>query len=323
MATGEVFAFNTGDKKKLKSRSSLKDSKLLLGADRFLQIFQMLLEKRTRRFILNPGLSIVIMSIVVFCAVFAPQIAPHDPNKGNLEQQFLVPAWMPGGSSEHLLGTDYFGRDVFSRLLYGARVSITVAASAILISACFGTLLGLISGYSGGVTDTIIMRITDSMWSMPWLVIAIVLAAAFGASLINTIFVLGFFGWPMYARQIRALSLVIKEQDYIALARVAGASAPRMLIKHFVPNIIPTFLVLATLDIGNVILAEATLSFLGLGVPPPTASWGSMSAEGQGYIATLWWLPLFPGLAIFITVMVANILGDWFRDYLDPKLRQL
>jgi peptide/nickel transport system permease protein len=167
------------------------------------------------------------------------------------------------------------------------------------------------------------MRIADGMWSMPWLVVAIVIAAALGASLRNTIFILAFFGWPIYARQMRASSLVIKEQDYIALARVAGASTSRMIFKHFLPNIIPTFLVLATLDIGNIIMAEAMLSFLGVGVPPPTASWGSMAADGQGYIATAWWLALFPGLAIFITVMAANIWGDWLRDWLDPQLRQL
>jgi peptide/nickel transport system permease protein len=286
-------------------------------------IFQRLFEKRTRRSIINPGISILILIIVVLCALFAPEIAPHAPNKGNLEQQFIVPAWMSGGSGDHLLGTDYFGRDVFSRLIYGARVSILVSASAILISGCFGTLIGLASGYYGGFIDTILMRITDSMWSIPWLVIAIVVAVSLGASMRNTIFVLAFFGWPIYARQIRALSLVIKEHDYVALAKVAGASTLRILTKHFVPNIIPTFLVLATLDVGNIILAEATLSFLGVGVPPPTPSWGSMCSAGQGYIATLWWLPLFPGIAIFITVMAANILGDWVRDYLDPKLRQL
>ncbi|MFH0727291.1 MAG: ABC transporter permease [Pseudomonadota bacterium] len=321
MVIEEAIASNRREiKTKVKRRPRLQGFKMLLKSA---NLFQKLLEKRTRRFVLNPGISMLILSMVVLCAIFAPQIAPHDPNMSKLEQQFIVPAWMPGGSSDHLLGTDYFGRDVLSRLIYGTRVSILVAASAILISACFGTLLGLISGYYGGFADTIIMRITDSMWSIPWLVVAIVIAVSLGASLQNTIFVLAFFGWPMYARQIRAISLVIKERDYVALARVAGASTFRMLSKHFVPNIIPTFLVLATLDVGNIILAEATLSFLGVGVPPPTASWGSMCSEGQGYIATLWWLPLFPGIAIFITVMAANILGDWVRDYLDPKLRQL
>ena len=260
---------------------------------------------------------------MVACAIFAPQIAPHDPNTGSLSDQFTAPVWEAGGSTNHLLGTDYFGRDVFSRIIYGARVSILVATCAILLSALFGTLLGLISGYFGGFLDSFIMRLTDGMWSIPWLVVAIVIAVALGASLTNTVFILAFFGWPMYARQVRALSLVIKEQDYIALAKVAGAPAARVIVRHFIPNIVPTFLVLATLDIGNVILAEATLSFLGVGVPPPTASWGSMAAEGQGYLATQWWLALFPGIAILLTVMAANVFGDWLRDYLDPKLRQL
>lgn len=273
--------------------------------------------------ILNPGIPIFLLGAILISAVFASKIAPHDPNAGNLLDQFLPPAWQAGGSPDHLLGTDYFGRDVLSRLIYGARVSILVAAAAIFISALFGTFLGLISGYSGGWLDAVLMRLTDGMWSIPWLVVAIVMAVALGASLLNTVIILAFFGWPMYSRQVRALSLVIKQQDYVSLAKVAGASRSRMLRRHFLPNIVPLFLVLATLDIGNIILAEATLSFLGVGVPPPTASWGSMAAEGQGYIATKWWLALLPGIAIFITVMAANVFGDWLRDYLDPKLRQL
>jgi peptide/nickel transport system permease protein len=287
------------------------------------QLGHRLVDRHQSRLILNPGIPLFILALVVACAIFAPQIAPHHPNAGNLMDQFKVPVWQPGGSSDYLLGTDYYGRDVFSRLVYGARVSILVAAGAILISALFGTLLGLIAGYFGGFLDSFIMRLTDGMWSIPWLVVAIVIAVALGASLRNTVFILAFFGWPMYARQVRALALVIREQDYVALAKVAGASAPRTLRRHFIPNIVPTFLVLATLDIGNIILAEATLSFLGVGVPPPTASWGSMAADGQGYLSTQWWLALAPGLAILMTVMAANVFGDWLRDYLDPKLRQL
>lgn len=282
-----------------------------------------LVGSRWARLIPNPGIPIVLLGGILICAIFAPQIAPYDPNTGNLMDQFLPPAWHAGGSPDHLFGTDYFGRDVLSRLIFGARVSILVATSAILISALFGTFLGLISGHSGGTLDAVIMRLTDGMWSIPWLVVAIVMAVALGASLLNTVLILAFFGWPMYSRQVRALSLVIKQQDYVALAKVTGASKPRMIRRHFIPNIVPLFLVLVTLDIGNIILAEATLSFLGVGVPPPTASWGSMAAEGQGYIATKWWLALLPGIAIFITVMAANVFGDWLRDYLDPKLRQL
>lgn len=291
--------------------------------ERVTDLRQKLTEVRTWRLILNPGVAIMILAVVVACAMFAPQIAPHNPNSGSLMDQFIDPVWSPDGDTDNLLGTDYFGRDVLSRLIYGARVSILVATCAILLSALFGTLLGLIAGYFGRFLDAFIMRLTDGMWSIPWLVVAIVIAVALGASLANTVFILAFFGWPMYARQVRALSLVIKEQDYISLAKVAGAPAPRVIVRHFIPNIVPTFLVLATLDIGNIILAEATLSFLGVGVPPPTASWGAMAAEGQGYLATRWWLALFPGIAILLTVMAANVFGDWLRDYLDPKLRQL
>jgi peptide/nickel transport system permease protein len=282
-----------------------------------------LVGRRQARLIVNPGIPILLLGGIVICAVLAPLIAPYDPNAGSLMDQFIPPAWSAGGSPDHLFGTDYFGRDVLSRLIYGARVSMLVAAAAISISALFGTFLGLISGQSGGRLDAMIMRLTDGMWSIPWLVVAIVIAAALGASLLNTVFILAFFGWPMYARQVRAASLVIKQQDYVALAKVAGASRPRMIRRDYIPNIVPLFLVLATLDIGNIILAEATLSFLGVGVPPPTASWGTMAAAGQGYIATKWWLALLPGIAIFVTVMAANVFGDWLRDHLDPKLRQL
>lgn len=298
----------------------------MLGSDMLLKSVRKgrdLVGSRQARLIVNPGIPILLLGGILICAVLAPQIAPHDPNAGSLMDQYMPPAWHVGGSPDHLFGTDYFGRDVLSRLIYGARVSILVAASAIFISALFGTFLGLISGYSGGRLDAMIMRLTDGMWSIPWLVVAIVIAAALGASLLNTVFILAFFGWPMYARQVRASSLVIKQQDYVALAKVAGASGPRMIRRHYIPNIVPLFLVLATLDIGNIILAEATLSFLGVGVPPPTASWGTMAAAGQGLIATKWWLAFLPGIAIFVTVMAANVLGDWLRDYLDPKLRQL
>jgi peptide/nickel transport system permease protein len=230
---------------------------------------------------------------------------------------------MEGGSSEFLLGTDYFGRDILSRLIYGARISVIVAVAAIFASAVFGTAIGLLSGYIGGVFDSVIMRAADAMISIPYLVMALVFATALGASLLNVILVIAVFQWPFYAKQIRAEALAIKEQDYVALAKVAGVPTYRILYKHFFFNVIPTLLVLATLHIGEVIMWEAILSFLGVGVPPPTASWGAMVSDGREYIATKWWISAFPGAAILAIVLSANIFGDWIRDHLDPRLRQL
>jgi peptide/nickel transport system permease protein len=284
---------------------------------------QMLREKQVGKLAIMPGIPLLILGLIVFCAIFAPLIAPHNPYTGNLYNQFIPPRWMPGGNSQYLLGTDYFGRDVLSRIIYAARITVIVVFIAIFGSALLGTVLGLIASYVGGIVDTLIMRITDALISFPLLVIAIVLAAAIGAGVINVIMILIIFGWPIYARQIRAEGLVIRETDYVALAKVAGVSPFRMLYRHFFRNVIPTLLVLATFEIGDVIMWEATMSFLGVGVPPPTPSWGSMVSDGQAYIVSRWWLSAFPGVAILLTVLSANIFGDWIRDRLDPKLRQL
>jgi peptide/nickel transport system permease protein len=230
---------------------------------------------------------------------------------------------MPEGQSQYTLGTDYYGRDVLSRLIYGARVTVIVVFLAILLSGVLGTVLGLIAAYKGGIIDAIIMRITDALISIPFLVPAIVLAAAFGASILNVILVLTIYQWPVYARQMRAEGLAIRESDYVALAKIAGVSSFTMLYKHFFLNVIPTLLVLATFHIGDVIMWEATLSFLGMGVPSPNPSWGLMVSEGKDYLVLRWWLSAIPGVAILFTVLAANILGDWLRDYLDPRLRQL
>lgn len=280
-------------------------------------------EKQVGKLILVPGIPLLVLGLIVICAIFAPLIAPYDLNTGNLYNQFIPPKWMPGGSSQYLLGTDYFGRDILSRIIYAARITAIVVFVAIFGSALLGTVLGLIASYVGGIVDALIMRITDALISFPLLVIAIVLAAAIGAGVINVIMILIIFGWPIYARQIRAEGLVIRETDYVALAKVAGVSPFRMLYRHFFRNVIPTLLVLATFEIGDVIMWEATMSFLGVGVPPPTPSWGSMVSDGQAYIVSRWWLSAFPGIAILLTVLAANIFGDWIRDRLDPKLRQL
>jgi peptide/nickel transport system permease protein len=287
------------------------------------KFFQMLREKQVVKLAIMPGIPLLILGLIVFCAIFAPLIAPHNPYTGNLHNQFIPPYWMPGGNSQYLLGTDYFGRDILSRIIYSARITTIVVFVAILGSALLGTVIGLIASYVGGVVDAVIMRITDALISIPLLVVAIVLAAAIGAGIINVIAILISFEWPIYTRQIRSEGLIIRETDYVALAKVAGVSAPRMLYRHFFSNVIPTLLVLATFEIGDVIMWEATLSFLGVGVPPPTPSWGSMVSDGQAYIVSRWWLSAFPGIAILLTVLSANTFGDWIRDRLDPKLRQL
>jgi peptide/nickel transport system permease protein len=282
-----------------------------------------LYEKDVVKLAIMPGIPLLVLGLIIICAIFAPLIAPHNPYTGNLYNQFIPPRWMPGGNSQYLLGTDYFGRDILSRIIYAARITTIVVFVAIFGSALLGTVIGLIASYVGGAVDALIMRITDALISIPLLVVAIVLAAAIGAGIVNVIAILIVFEWPIYARQIRAEGLIIRETDYVALAKVAGVSPFRMLYRHFFFNVVPTLLVLATFEIGDVIMWEATLSFLGVGVPPPIPSWGSMVSDGQAYIVSRWWLSAFPGVAILLTVLAANMFGDWIRDRLDPKLRQL
>lgn len=280
-------------------------------------------EKQALKLAIMPGIPLLVLGIIVICAIFAPLIAPHNPYTGSLYNQFIPPRWMPGGNSQYLLGTDYFGRDTLSRIIYAARITVIVAFLAIVCSALLGTIIGIMASYVGGMVDAVIMRITDALISIPFLVVAIVLAAAIGAGVINIIVILTIFQWPIYARQIRAEGLIIRETDYVAMAKVAGVSPFRMVYRHFFFNVTPTLLVLASFHIGDVIMWEATLSFLGVGVPPPIPSWGSMVSDGQAYIVTRWWLSAFPGVAILLTVLAANMFGDWIRDRLDPKLRQL
>jgi len=260
---------------------------------------------------------------LVIAAIFAPFIAPYDPEARNLYDQFIPLSWMEGGSTAHLLGTDYFGRDILTRLLYGARVSLSVGVIAVAAAASLGTVVGLISGYFGGWVDIVLMRVVDSVLAFPLILIAILLAVTLGPSYGNIIFILSLLLWPRFARQIRAETLAIKEQEYVALARVGGCSPARMMWKHIFPNVVPTLLVLVTFQVGQVIMMEASLSFLGVGIPPPTPTWGAMCSEGRDYIGTYWWLSAFPGLAILATVSSTNLVGDWIRDRLDPRLRQV
>jgi len=264
-----------------------------------------------------------ILAALVLTAVFAPYLAPQSPTEGDITQKLIPPVWMERGEGRHPLGTDRFGRDVLSRVIYGSRISLVVSLLAIGLSGTFGTALGLISGYRGGFTDSLLMRFTDIGLSLPTILIAVVLVAVSEPSFRNVVLVISLLLWPRFARQIRGETLGIKEQDFVALAVVAGRSSTWIISRHIFPNVVPTLLVISTLQVGYVILLEGTLSFLGVGVPPPNPAWGLMIADGRGFLATAWWITLFPGVAMLLTVLAVNLMGDWLRDHLDPKLRQL
>jgi len=271
-----------------------------------------------------PVVPLAIMGVLTLTAVFANVLAPHDPQIGTLGARFKPPFWQTGGTAEYLLGTDHLGRDVLSRLIFGARVSIVVGFTAVVIAGTVGTLLGILSGYLGGWVDQVIMRVTDTWLAFPALVFAIFLAAVVGPSETNIIIILATVYWTRYARVIRGEVLSLKERDFVRLAIVAGCSKRTIMRRHMLPNVVNSAFVIATLMLGVVIVAEASLSFLGVGVPPPKPAWGLMLADGKkGLMAGYWWLTVFPGACIMLMVLSANLLGDWLRVKLDPQLRQL
>ena len=265
-----------------------------------------------------PIFSLVVLTVAVVCAIFAPLLAPADPIQADRTKVLSPP-----GLSQHLLGTDNLGRDILSRMIYGARISVTVGFLAVFVSGAVGTLIALVSGVLRGWMDAILMRITDAFLALPYLVVAVTVVAILGSSLVNVILVIGLLRWMTYARTIRGEVLRLTEMDFIRLARVAGVSRPRVIMRHIFPNIVNTLLVLGTLEVGSAVITEASLSFLGLGIPRPLPSWGAMLAESQTYVFAAWWLPVFPGLAITLLVMASNLTGDWLRDRLDPTRRQL
>jgi len=269
-----------------------------------------------------PLLPVAVLGLVVFAAVFAPQLAPADPKAQSLVDRLTPPFWEEGGSTTHLLGTDHLGRDVLSRLIYGSRVAVIVAVLTIAAAAIIGTLLGLTAGFFGGWADALIMRIVDIQLALPALLFGVLLSAVLGAGLRNVILIIAIWSWAGFARVIRGEVLSLREREFVALARVAGMPWWWILWKHLLPNVFNTVLVLATLDVAVVIVFEASLSFLGLGVVPPTPAWGSMLAEGRNYLTVAWWLITVPGIAIFAVCLSSNLFGDWLRDKLDPRLRQ-
>ncbi|MXY47532.1 MAG: ABC transporter permease [Chloroflexi bacterium] len=270
-----------------------------------------------------PVLSIIILSVMVFIAVMAPLVSPHDPLFSSLRARNTPPIWYGDGTWAYILGADTIGRDMLSRLFYGARISLMVMAFSLIFGTIIGTALGLIAGYFGGIIDEVIMRLVDIFLGLPFVLVAMVLALVLGTSLTTMIIVLAVLTWAGFVRNVRGEVLSLRERDYVALARIAGASLPRILVMHILPGVINTVLVIATLRSGQLILAESFLSFLGAGIPPPTPTWGAMIADGRNYLRDAWWISFFPGLAIFLTVMALNFLGDWLRDKLDPRLRQL
>ena len=266
------------------------------------------------------GLGVIAGALLV--AVFAPALAPADPVKNRLLDRLTPPMWAQGGTARHPLGTDTLGRDVLSRLLHGARVSLIVGLAAVLVAGVVGVALGLVAGYRGGWADDLLMRLGDIQLAFPVLLFGVAVIAVLGASLANMIFVLGASGWVTYARIARGETLSLKERDFVAAARALGAPAGHVVARHLLPNILPPLMVVTTFSVARTIIAEASLSFLGLGLPPPTPSWGAMLDEGRNYITTGWWLALFPGLAILVLVLAINLCGDWLRDALDPRIEK-
>ncbi|MBU1195697.1 MAG: ABC transporter permease [Proteobacteria bacterium] len=266
-----------------------------------------------------PYIGLACLVIFFSCVFFAEFIAPHDPYAGELMNATLPPFWSVDGSFEYLLGTDMLGRDVLSRLIHGSRISFLISVGCIGFYGSLGIFLGLISGFFGGRTDMFIMRLADLWSSLPGIIVLFMLASINGPSAKTIIITFGIMGWPSYARIVRGECLSIKERDFIKLAKVAGCSNLRIMFSHIFPNIVNTIIIMATIEVGGIIVMTASMSFLGLGTQPPSCDWGLMLAEGRQYISYAWWLVTFPGIAIIIAVLGFNLTGDWLRTVLDPK----
>ena len=263
-------------------------------------------------------IGLVLILALTATAVFAPFLAPHDPTVGLLGNRLTPPFWQERGSKDHILGTDLLGRDILSRIIYGARTSLTISLITILLSGVIGSLLGIISGYLGGWVDVIIMRTVDLMFSFPTILLAMIFAVLLGPSFMNIVLIISLTLWAQYARMARGDTLRLKEMDFVALAQIAGCSKLSIIIRHLLPNAATPLIILATLQVGVVIILESSLSFLGVGIPPPTPAWGAMVAEGRSYIVSAWWISLIPGVAILLTVLSFNLMGDALTEFLDP-----
>lgn len=264
-------------------------------------------------------LGFIIVLVILFIAIFADQLIPCDPEAIDLYSMGKPPVWEEGGSADHLFGTDILGRDVFSRVIVGSKVSLLVGVFSVFVAGAIGTIMGLLAGYFGGWVDSVIMRTTDAFHSIPLTLFAMVILTIMRPGVLTLVFVIGFTCWPFYARMVRSEVLGIKVKEFVKAARTIGTSGFMIMIKHILPNILPTFIVVSTLQVASSILIEASLSFLGLGIQPPDVSWGVMLSDGRNYLATHWWMATFPGIAISLAVLGIMLLGNWLRDVLDPK----
>ncbi|WP_117194814.1 ABC transporter permease [Rhizobium terrae] len=266
----------------------------------------------------------VLVLVFVLAALLAPYLGLPVPTRSNLVARMAAPTWTglfsPGA---HPLGTDELGRDILSRIVHGSRVTLTIATAAVVLGGIVGTLLGIVAGYYRGMVDRVLMRIVDIQLALPLMLLALLVIAALGPSTTNLVVVLALTSWLRYARIIRGQVLALREREFVLSAHAIGAGTWRIMIKHLLPNVLTPALVVATLELARIIIMDAALSFLGLGVQPPNPSWGRMLADGRVYISTAWWIVTFPGVAILLTVLSVNLLGDWLRDYFDPKLRTM
>ena len=265
------------------------------------------------------ALGLLVLFAVV--AIIGPWLTPYDPLQGSLRARLAPPMWQQGGGLDHVFGTDRLGRDVLSRIIAGARISLLVCVLVIAIAGSVGTAIGTVAGYFGGWVDRISMRVVDLALSFPVILLALLLGVVSGPSFSNVVIVISLVLWSQYARMARGETMKIRREDYVDLARTSGISDLRIIFRHILPNIAPSLIVVATLQVGIVIVLEASLSFLGVGVPPPKPSWGAMVADGRSYIVSAWWLCMLPGLAILLTVMAINIVGDAMTDRINPALR--
>jgi peptide/nickel transport system permease protein len=266
-------------------------------------------------------LAAAVLLLIIATAVCAPWIAPYSPITVDIQHRLGPPAWMDGGARTHLLGTDQIGRDLLSRMIYGGRVSLVIGITAVVISSSIGVLLGLAAGYFAGRIDWAIMTVINVMLTFPFVLLALAVIAVLGPSLVNMIIVLGVADWPLYARVIRAETLAIREREFVLAGRALGMSHFRVIFRQILPNLVSVIVVIATLQVARVIILESFLSFLGLGVQPPTPAWGNMLGEGRVYMLNSWWIATFPGLAIFITTLAINLMGNALRDWLDPYMK--
>lgn len=292
----------------IKSKSKVSTSRILKS-----RFFRMLSKSRTGM------LGLIIVLLVISCAIFAPLIAPYEPTKINTDMLLAAPAWLDGGSMAHLLGTDHLGRDILSRIIYGSRISLLVGGTSVIVAGIVGVTFGLLSGYFGGIIDSFFMRLADSFLALPTILFALVFLTVLEPGILTLIFILGVTNWVIYARLVRGDTLVIREKEYVRAAKSMGVSDFKIITRHILPNIFSSVIIVSTLTVASTIIAESSLSFLGLGVQVPDITWGIMLSEGRDYLATSWWIATFPGIAITITVLGIIFLGEWLRDYLDPK----